>query len=70
MLDSVLESAGADPDRVERVTIGFDSVAALAAGRVDAATAFWNAEGVALRRLGLDTREFRVDDFGAPRIRS
>jgi len=66
VLDSVLESAGADPDRVERVTIGFDSVAALAAGRVAAATAFWNAEGVALRRLGLDTREFRVDDFGAP----
>ena len=48
------------------MTIGFDSVAALAAGRVDAATAFWNAEGVTLRRLGLDTREFRVDDFGAP----
>ena len=35
-------------------------------GRVDAATAFWNAEGVALRRLGVPTREFRVDDFGAP----
>ena len=67
MLDSVLEAAGADPGAVERVTIGFDSVAALSAGRVDAATAFWNAEGVALRRLGVPTREFRVDDFGAPR---
>ena len=66
VLDSVLESGGADPGAVERVTIGFDSVAALAAGRVAAATAFWNAEGVALRRLGLRTREFRVDDFGAP----
>ena len=67
MLDSVLEAGGADPEAVERVTIGFDSVAALAAGRVDAATAFWNAEGVVLRRLGVPTREFRVDDFGAPR---
>jgi NitT/TauT family transport system substrate-binding protein/putative hydroxymethylpyrimidine transport system substrate-binding protein len=66
VLDSVLESAGADPGSVERVTIGFDAVAALSAGRLDAATAFWNAEGVALRRLGVPTREFRVDDFGAP----
>ena len=66
MLDSVLEAGGADPSAVERVTIGFDSVATLSAGRLDAATAFWNAEGVALRRLGVPTREFRVDDFGAP----
>lgn len=48
------------------VTIGFNSVSALANGRVDAATAFWNAEGVALKSLGVQTREFRVDDFGAP----
>ncbi|MGH2953274.1 MAG: ABC transporter substrate-binding protein [Solirubrobacterales bacterium] len=66
VLDSVLEAGGVDPARVDRVTIGFDSVAALSAGRVDAATAFWNAEGVALRRLGVQTREFRVDDYGAP----
>ena len=67
VLDGVLEADGADPGTVERVTIGFDSVAALSAGRVDAATAFWNAEGVALRELGVPTREFRVDDYGAPR---
>jgi putative hydroxymethylpyrimidine transport system substrate-binding protein len=66
VLDSVLAAGGASPESVERVTIGFDSIAALLAGRVDAATAFWNAEGVALRRLGVPTREFRVDDFGAP----
>jgi putative hydroxymethylpyrimidine transport system substrate-binding protein len=28
---------------------------------------FWNAEGVALRERGVDTREFRVDEYGAPR---
>ena len=28
---------------------------------------FWNVEGVALRRRGVRTREFRVDEFGAPR---
>ncbi len=67
VLDTVLEADGADPGAVKRITIGFDSVAALSAGRVDAATAFWNAEGVMLRELGLPTREFRVDDYGAPR---
>lgn len=67
VLDSVLEAGGADPDQVDPVTIGFESVSALSAGRLDAATAFWNAEGVALRRLGVPTREFRVDDYGAPR---
>ncbi|MGI9019789.1 MAG: ABC transporter substrate-binding protein [Solirubrobacterales bacterium] len=67
VLDSVLEADGADPASVERVTIGFESVAALSAGRVDAATAFWNAEGVALHQEGVPTREFRVDDYGAPR---
>jgi NitT/TauT family transport system substrate-binding protein/putative hydroxymethylpyrimidine transport system substrate-binding protein len=67
VLDAVLEADGVEPDEVDRVTIGFDSIAALSAGRVDAATAFWNAEGVVLRRLGTPTREFRVDAYGAPR---
>ena len=38
------------PSRCADVTIGFQAVKALLAGRVDGATAFWNAEGVALRR--------------------
>jgi putative hydroxymethylpyrimidine transport system substrate-binding protein len=67
VLDSVLEAGGADPAAVDRVTIGFEAVPTLSAGRLDAATAFWNAEGVALRRAGVPTREFRVDDYGAPR---
>ncbi len=66
VLDSVLETGGTDPSSVDRVTIGFEAISALSAGRLDAATAFWNAEGVALRRLGIPTREFRVDDYGAP----
>ena len=61
VLDAILRSDGAAPGAVERRVIGFDAVAALSAGRVDAATAFWNAEGVALRELGLPTREFRVE---------
>jgi putative hydroxymethylpyrimidine transport system substrate-binding protein len=67
VLDTVLASAGLAPDSVERITIGFNAVTALAARKIDAATAFWNAEGVELKRLGVPTREFRVDEFGAPR---
>jgi putative hydroxymethylpyrimidine transport system substrate-binding protein len=67
VLDSVVAADGGDPSKVHRVTIGFNAVAALAAGRVDAATAFWNAEGVTLQRQGVSTRTFRVDDYGAPR---
>jgi putative hydroxymethylpyrimidine transport system substrate-binding protein len=66
VLDSVVASDGGDPRAVDRVTIGFEAVSALSAGRLDAATAFWNAEGVTLRSLDVPTREFRVDDHGAP----
>ena len=67
VLDTILRSGGVDPADVHRVNIGFNAVAALAAGKVDAATAFWNAEGVELEQQGIPTREFRVDEFGAPR---
>jgi putative hydroxymethylpyrimidine transport system substrate-binding protein len=66
VVDSEVEADGGDPGAVERVTIGFNAVASLAAGRVDAATGFWNAEGVALRRQGVPLRIFKVDEFGAP----
>jgi len=66
VLRSVVAGDGGDPDRVKTVTIGFEAVKALLAGRVDGATAFWNVEGVALRGRRPDMREFRVDDFGAP----
>jgi putative hydroxymethylpyrimidine transport system substrate-binding protein len=67
VLDTILRSGGVDPGDVHRVGIGFNAVAALAAGKVDAATAFWNAEGVQLQEMGVPIREFRVDEFGAPR---
>ncbi len=67
VLDTILAEGDVDPDSVTRQTIGFESVPLLAAGKVDAATAFWNAEGVELKRQGIPTREFRVDEFGAPR---
>jgi putative hydroxymethylpyrimidine transport system substrate-binding protein len=67
VLRAVVEDDGGDFDRVDRVTIGFSAVPSLIAERVDAVVSFWNAEGVALRQRGVPTREFRVDDYGAPR---
>lgn len=65
-LRAIVAHDGGDPARVEQVTIGFAAVSRLLSRRVDAVPAFWNAEGVALRRRGLDVREFRVEDYGAP----
>ena len=65
VLDAVVEADGGDPSTIKRTVIGFDAIAAVSAGRVDAATSFWNAEGVALKELGVPTREFRVGDFAA-----
>ncbi len=67
VLRAIVEGDGGDYDRVRRTTIGFTAVPSLAAGRVDAAVAFWNVEGVALRVRRVRTREFRLEDFGAPR---
>ncbi len=67
VLTAVVEADGGDPASVRRTTIGFSAVPSLVAGRVDAVVTFWNAEGVALRERGVTTREFRVDEFGAPR---
>jgi len=66
VVDSEIEADGGDPERVERVTIGFDAVSSLAAGRVAAATGFWNAEGTALRSRGIPVRIFALDRYGAP----
>jgi NitT/TauT family transport system substrate-binding protein/putative hydroxymethylpyrimidine transport system substrate-binding protein len=67
VLRAVVENDGGDPGAIRTVTIGFSAVPSLIAGRVDAVVSFWNAEGVALRERGVRTREFRVDEFGAPR---
>jgi NitT/TauT family transport system substrate-binding protein/putative hydroxymethylpyrimidine transport system substrate-binding protein len=66
VVDSEVRADGGDPGRVDRVTIGFNAVSSLAAGKVDAATGFWNAEGIALRERGIPVRVFKVDEYGAP----
>jgi putative hydroxymethylpyrimidine transport system substrate-binding protein len=66
IVDSEVSADGGDPAKVDRVTIGFNAVSSLAAGKVDAATGFWNSEGVALQRQGIPIRIFKVDNYGAP----
>jgi ABC-type nitrate/sulfonate/bicarbonate transport system substrate-binding protein len=66
VLDSVLVGSGADPRKVGRVNIGFQAVPSMLANRVDAVTAFWDVEGIALSRERPGTKEFRVDEYGAP----
>ncbi|MDQ3935466.1 MAG: ABC transporter substrate-binding protein [Actinomycetota bacterium] len=66
VLRAVLEGDGGRLDRVDQVTIGFNSVTNLVQRKIDAAPVFWNAEGVTLRQRGVPISEFRVERFGAP----
>src|SRR4051794_3979254 len=63
---AIVQGDGGDYARIRQVTIGFQAVSSILSRRVDAVPAFWNAEGVALRRRGVRIREFRVEDYGAP----
>lgn len=66
VLNSILVGSGARPAAVHRITIGFNAVGDLLAGRVAAATAFWNDEGVTLARRRPGFQVFRVERYGAP----
>ncbi|MGO9881399.1 MAG: ABC transporter substrate-binding protein [Solirubrobacteraceae bacterium] len=66
VLKSIVAGAGGTPSRVKTITIGYNAVADLLAGRVAAATAFWNDEGVTVRRHDPRFHVFRVDQYGAP----
>jgi NitT/TauT family transport system substrate-binding protein/putative hydroxymethylpyrimidine transport system substrate-binding protein len=67
VLKSMVNADGGDYSKVKTVTIGFSAVPDLVAKKVDAATAFWNAEGVTLQQRGVPVHVFRADQFGAPR---
>src|SRR5207302_2111120 len=66
VLHSIVAGSAGYPHRVRTITIGFNAVADLLAGRVAAATAFWSDEGVTLERRRPGFHDFRVDDYGAP----
>jgi NitT/TauT family transport system substrate-binding protein/putative hydroxymethylpyrimidine transport system substrate-binding protein len=66
VVDSEVSADGGDPSGVDEITIGYNAVASLAAGKVDAATGFWNDEAVEAARQGIPLRVFKVDEYGAP----
>src|SRR4051812_28667243 len=66
VLNAVVSGDGGNFSAVKQHTIGFSAVAQMIAGKVDAVTAFWNAEGVTLHTRGVKTSDFRVDRYGAP----
>jgi putative hydroxymethylpyrimidine transport system substrate-binding protein len=66
VLRSIVAGDGGDPDKVRTITIGFNAVGDMLAGKVDGATAFWNDEGLTLQAHRPGTHVFRVEDFGAP----
>jgi ABC-type nitrate/sulfonate/bicarbonate transport system substrate-binding protein len=66
VLDSIVAGSGGRPQALKTITIGFNAVSDLLAGRVAAATAFWNDEGVTLDRQRPGFHVFRVENYGAP----
>jgi ABC-type nitrate/sulfonate/bicarbonate transport system substrate-binding protein len=67
VIDTVVSDDGGDPDRVDPVTIGFNTVPALRSGRVDAITGYPPADGTALEQRGDEVRSFMLDEWGGPR---
>ena len=66
-LKTILQNAGADPERVRPVNVGFSLVPALLTKRVDATLGmFWNVEGVQLRLQDRKPVILRMDEVGVP----
>ncbi len=66
-LKTIVDEAGIDPDRVRAINVGFSLVPALLTKKVDATLgAFWNIEGVELKRRDKDPRILRMDQIGVP----
>jgi putative hydroxymethylpyrimidine transport system substrate-binding protein len=63
----IVEGDGGDFSSLDLLTIGFAAVPNLIQKKVDAVPAFWNAEGVTLRRRGIPVHIFKVERYGAPR---
>lgn len=63
---TIMKDAGADPEKAEVVTIGFNGVQNLETGKVDAFTGFWTADGVQVQEDGFPTTIFRLDENGGP----
>ena len=66
VLDTVVADAGGDPTKVHTITIGFDGVADLEAGKIAAFTGYWPDDGVTLAVGGYPVTDFKLDRWGGP----
>jgi putative hydroxymethylpyrimidine transport system substrate-binding protein len=66
-LQTILQGAGVDPATVTETHVGFNLVPAMLSHKVDATLgAFWNYEGVDLRRRGRHPTILRMEKLGVP----
>ena len=65
-LDTVVAHAGGDPAKVKLVTVGFDGVPYLEAGKIAAFTGYWPDDGVSLQVSGHPITVFKLDSGGGP----
>jgi putative hydroxymethylpyrimidine transport system substrate-binding protein len=66
-LRTILERAGVDPGSVRETNVGFKLTQAMLSKQVDATLgAFWNYEGVDLKRRGRDPEILRMEELGVP----
>jgi len=64
VFETIVNDAGGDPASSEVVTIGFNGIQALQAGRVSAFTGYVPADATAIEATGQQTRSFLFDEYG------
>ncbi|HEU4804009.1 MAG TPA: ABC transporter substrate-binding protein [Solirubrobacterales bacterium] len=67
VLDTMVADAGGDPATVKTVTIGFNGVQDLEAGKIDAFTGYVPSDGVQVEVDGYPATSFGLDAYGGPR---
>jgi NitT/TauT family transport system substrate-binding protein/putative hydroxymethylpyrimidine transport system substrate-binding protein len=66
VLETMVETAGGNPDDSKVVTVGFGGIQALLAGRISAFTGYVPADSAVIEARGEKTRNFAFDSFGGP----
>lgn len=66
VIDAIVKDNSGKTLPTEDITLGFNGLKALDAGRVDATTAYWPADEVTLEQLGTKGRTFALDEYGGP----
>lgn len=66
VLDTEVADAGGNPSKVHVITVGYDGAEALRAGKINAFTGFWPADGVQLQVTGEPVKSFKLDEWGGP----